>query len=102
MEVQGGMYSSYSFTTLAGGEQSVSHPGRALPQGKGPPVSIVQEAGWASELVLIQRSEENLLMIAMCSPVKRLHERTNCFMCGDFVSTCRILFLRSLSVRSVT
>jgi hypothetical protein len=33
------MYSSYSFTTseLDGGEWSASHPGRALPLGKGPP-----------------------------------------------------------------
>jgi hypothetical protein len=29
------------------GECSTSRPGRALPPGKGPPVLIVQEAGWA-------------------------------------------------------
>jgi hypothetical protein len=29
------------------GEWSASRPGRALPPGKGPPVPIVQEAGWA-------------------------------------------------------
>jgi hypothetical protein len=41
-------YSSYSFTTSAldGGEWSASRPCRALPPGKGPPVPIVQEAGW--------------------------------------------------------
>jgi hypothetical protein len=41
-------YSSYSFSTSAidGGEWSASRPGRALPPGKGPPVPIVQEAGW--------------------------------------------------------
>jgi hypothetical protein len=51
------MYSSYSFltSTLDGGEWSASHPGRTLPPGKGPPVAIVQEAGWASELVWTQR-----------------------------------------------
>jgi hypothetical protein len=41
------MYSSYSFKTLAldGGEWSASHPGLALHPGKGPLVSIGQEAG---------------------------------------------------------
>jgi hypothetical protein len=53
-------YSSYSFLTSAlnGGEWSVSLPGRALAPGKGPPVPIVQEAGWASEPVRTQRLEE--------------------------------------------
>jgi hypothetical protein len=42
-------YSSYSFSTSAldGGEWSASRPGRDLVPGKGPPVPIVQEAGWA-------------------------------------------------------
>jgi hypothetical protein len=54
------MYSSYSFTTSAldGGEWSASRPGRALPPGKGPPVPIVQEAGWAPEPVWTHRLEE--------------------------------------------
>jgi hypothetical protein len=54
MEAQGGAgiapnHSNHSFTTSAldGGEWSASFPGRALPPGKGPPVPIVQEAGWA-------------------------------------------------------
>jgi hypothetical protein len=53
-------YSSYSFTTSAldEGEWSASRPGRAFPPGKGPPLPIVQEAGWASELVWTQRLEE--------------------------------------------
>jgi hypothetical protein len=44
-------YGSYSFTTSAldGGEWSVSRPGRVLPPGKGLPVFLGQEAGWASE-----------------------------------------------------
>jgi hypothetical protein len=53
-------YSSYSFTNSAldGGEWSASRPGRALLPGKGPPVPIVQEAGWAPEPVWTQRLEE--------------------------------------------
>jgi hypothetical protein len=53
-------YSSYSVSTSAldGGEWSASRPGRALPPGKGPPVPIVQEAGWAPEPVWTQRLEE--------------------------------------------
>jgi hypothetical protein len=54
------MYSSYSLTTsaLEGGELSAPRPGRALEPGKGLPVPIVQEAGWASEPVWTQRLEE--------------------------------------------
>jgi hypothetical protein len=61
MEALGGEeYSSYSFTTSAldGGEWSASRPGRALPPGKGPPVPIGEEAGWAPEPVWTQRLEE--------------------------------------------
>jgi hypothetical protein len=53
-------HSSYSFltSTLDGGEWSASRPGRNLPPGKGPPVPIVQKAGWAPEPVWTQRLEE--------------------------------------------
>jgi hypothetical protein len=51
-------YSSYS---LDGGEWPASRPGRALPPGKGPSVSIVQEVGWAPEPVWTQRLEEKSL-----------------------------------------
>jgi hypothetical protein len=56
----GKSYSSYSYSTSAldGGEWSASRPGRALPPGKGPPIPIVQEAGWAPEPVWTQRLEE--------------------------------------------
>jgi hypothetical protein len=64
METQG--ESSYSFSTSAldGGEWSASRPGRTLLPGKGPPVPIVQEAGWAPELVWTQRSEEKSIASA--------------------------------------
>jgi hypothetical protein len=64
------MYSSYSFATSAldGGEWSASHPGRALPPEKGPPVPIVQEAGWASEPVWTQRLEEKSLPLPGIEP----------------------------------
>jgi hypothetical protein len=54
------MYSSNSFSTseLDGGEWSASRPGRDFTPGKGPPVPIVQEAGWAPEPVWTQRVEE--------------------------------------------
>jgi hypothetical protein len=53
-------YSSYSFTTsaLAEGEWSAWRPGRSLLPGKGPPLSIGQEAGWAPEPVCTERLEE--------------------------------------------
>jgi hypothetical protein len=40
------------------GEWSASRPGGALPAGKGPPVRIVQESGWALEPVWTYRIEE--------------------------------------------
>jgi hypothetical protein len=62
MQALGGesRYSSYSFTTstLDRGQWSASRPGRALPPRNGPPVPIVQEAGWAPEPVWTQRLEE--------------------------------------------
>jgi hypothetical protein len=61
MEVPGGdrRHRSYSFLTSAlEGEWSASRPGRAVAPGKGPPVPIVQEAGWAPELDWTQTIEE--------------------------------------------
>jgi hypothetical protein len=53
-------YSSYSYLTSApdGGEWSASRPSRALPPGKGPPVPIGQEDGWAPKPVWTQGLEE--------------------------------------------
>jgi hypothetical protein len=52
--------SSYLFLTsaLVGSEWLVSRPGRALPPEKGPPVPILQEAGWAPEPAWTQKLEE--------------------------------------------
>jgi hypothetical protein len=47
-----------STSALDGGEWSAARLGRALPPKKGPPVPIVQEAGWAPEPVWTQRLEE--------------------------------------------
>jgi hypothetical protein len=69
----GRRYSSYSFSTSAlnGGEWSASHPDRALPPGKGPPVPIVQEAGWVLEPVWAQRLEEKFFRLCRGSNLHR-------------------------------
>jgi hypothetical protein len=54
--------------TLDGGEWSASRPSRALPPGKGPLMSIVQEAGWAPEPVWKQKLEENPLPLSGIEP----------------------------------
>jgi hypothetical protein len=54
METQG----EEDVSALHGGEWSASRPGRALPPGKGPPVSIGQEAGLAPRPVWTQKLEE--------------------------------------------
>jgi hypothetical protein len=56
-------YSSYSFLTSAldGGDWSESRSGCVLAPGKGPPVLIGQEAGWAPEPVWTQRLEDKSL-----------------------------------------
>jgi hypothetical protein len=61
------MYSSYSFMTSAlhEGEWSASRPGRVLPSDKGPPVPIVQEAGWTPEPVWTQRLEEKSFRVCL-------------------------------------
>jgi hypothetical protein len=66
MEAQGERYSPYSFSTSAldavSGQPHA--PGRPLPPGKGPPVPIVQEAGWVPEPVWTQRLQEKSLASA--------------------------------------
>jgi hypothetical protein len=61
-------YSSYSYLTSAldGGEWSESRPGRALPPGKGPPVPIGYEAGWAPQPVWTQRLEHTVTYRIKC------------------------------------
>jgi hypothetical protein len=58
-------YRSYSLITTAldRGEWSASLPGCALSPGKGPPVPIVQEAGWAPEPVWTQRLEKKFFRL---------------------------------------
>jgi hypothetical protein len=62
-------YSSYSLLTSAqDGVSGQRHAAAALyPWGKGPPVPIVQEAGWASEQVWAQRLEEKSFASASAS-----------------------------------
>jgi hypothetical protein len=68
------MYSSYSFTTSAlyEGEWSASRLDRSLPPGKGPPVPIVQEDGWASEPVWTQRLEKTVASAGDRTSIARL------------------------------
>jgi hypothetical protein len=58
-------HSSYSLftSTLDEGEWSASCPVLALAE-KGPPVLIVEEAGWVSELAWTQRIEEKSFVSA--------------------------------------
>jgi hypothetical protein len=74
------MYSSYSFTTSAldGDEWSASRPGRALPPGKGPPVPIGEEAGWASHWIVTN----------ITSARGTLHSRKTTIPCGDQLMVC--------------
>jgi hypothetical protein len=57
---------------LMGGEWSASRPGHALAPRKGPPVPIVQEAGWASEPVWTQRLEKKSFRLCRGSNLHRL------------------------------
>jgi hypothetical protein len=75
------MYSSYSCMTSAlDGVSGQSHPGHALSPGKGPPVPIVQEAGWAPEPVWTQTLEGKSLAslpgIKPRSPSRPVHSQT--------------------------
>jgi hypothetical protein len=67
------VYSSYSFSTseLDGGEWSASRPGRAVPPGKGPPVLIGQETGWAPEPVWTLMLEEKSFRLCRGSNLDR-------------------------------
>jgi hypothetical protein len=52
-------------------EWSASRPGRALAPVKGPPVPIVQEAGWASEPVWTQRLQQKSFRLCRGSNLDR-------------------------------
>jgi hypothetical protein len=56
------------------------HAPAALPPGKGPPVPIGQEAGWASEPVWTQGLEEKF-----SAPVG---DRTSIFVCVSYLKSC--------------
>jgi hypothetical protein len=58
----GGEDVQFTTSALDGGEGSVLRPSRALPPGKGPPVPIGQEAGWAPELVWTQEVRGKILL----------------------------------------
>jgi hypothetical protein len=61
----------FSTSALDGGEWSASRSDRALAPGKGPPVPIVQETGWASEPVRTQRLEEESFFLCRGSNLDR-------------------------------
>jgi hypothetical protein len=63
------MRSSYSFSTYEPnrGERSASRLGRDLDPGKGPPVPMVQEAGWAPDTVWTQDLEEKSFHVCRIS-----------------------------------
>jgi hypothetical protein len=67
-------YSFYSFLTSAldGGEWLASRLGRALAPRKGPPVPIVQEAGWTPEPVWTEARGKIL------SPLPGIEPRSRC------------------------
>jgi hypothetical protein len=67
MEVQGGEEVQLLLIQNIGtrwGEWSASLPGRYLPPGKGSPIPIGQEAGWAPVLVWTQELQEKSLASA--------------------------------------
>jgi hypothetical protein len=57
---------------MSGGEWSASCPGHTLALGKGPPVPIVQEAGWAPEPVWTQRLQETSFCLCRESNLNHL------------------------------
>jgi hypothetical protein len=67
-------YSSYSFLTSAlDGVSGQREALAALSSGKGPPVPIAQDAGWAPEPVWTQRLEEKFFTLSEDrTPIARL------------------------------
>jgi uncharacterized membrane protein len=85
MEALGGerRHSSYSLTTsvLEGVNGQRQAPAALLPPGKGPPVPIGQEAGWATEPVWTQRLEEKSFRLCRGSNL-------NCSVTGQSGEYC--------------
>jgi hypothetical protein len=73
-------------SVLDGGEWSVSRPGRSLPPGKGPPVPIVQEAGWVPEPVWTQRLEEKSFCLCRGSNLDRPVVQSVVRRCTDWAT----------------
>jgi hypothetical protein len=69
-------------SVLDGGVWSASLPGRVLPPGKGPPIPIVQEAGWAPEPVWTQRLQEKSFCLCRGSnPDRPIIQRSRAAYC---------------------
>jgi hypothetical protein len=73
----------------------MSRPGRALAPGKGPPVPIVQEAGWTPEPVWTQRLEEKSCCLCRGSNLDRpVVQPVNIIvLCGKKIVWARLILL---------
>jgi hypothetical protein len=81
-------YSSYSFSCPAlDGVGEASRPGRALPRER-PPVLIVQDAGWAPDLVWTQTLEEKSFRLCRGWNLDRLLKDTYLY---EISASCRLV-----------
>jgi hypothetical protein len=81
------------------------NPGRALLPGKGPPVPIVQEAGWASEPVWTQRLGEKFFRLCRGSnpdhPVVQSVVKTPYWLSySGFFVVCVVRYNKQIQVKS--
>jgi hypothetical protein len=79
-----------------GGEWSASRPSRALLPGKGPPLPIVQEAGWAPEPVWTWRLEENPFRLCRGSNLVRPVVQPVARLYTDMMQNCKYIPMRIL------